>query len=232
MSAQILIVGDEHIVAKNLQHKLQRLGYQVPSIVTSGANAIQKAKEIRLDLILMDIHLQGELDGIHTTEYIQQDLHVPIVYMTADADDATRQRTKIPTPSGYLTKPFVEQELRATIELAIYKHQLEAQLRESEARYRDLLVRFHHQEKALILANASFSQNQAGTPQNKTDFFARMSHELRTPLHIVMGYTDLLHNGAFGTVSDEQKDILKRIEKNARTLLSFATVLLDMQRYQ
>ncbi|MGB7894923.1 MAG: response regulator, partial [Microcoleus sp.] len=119
----ILIVEDELLIAKNLSPKLEKLGYQIADIVSSGADAIQRARELRPDLILMDIVIKGDIDGIETAAIINQELDIPIIYTTAYADDETLQRAENTGSYGYLLKPFKEREMHATIKIALSKHQ-------------------------------------------------------------------------------------------------------------
>ncbi len=135
---KILIVEDERIVAKDIQNRLENLGYSVIGIVSTGEEAIQTALRMDPNLILMDILLKGAIDGIQAAEEISMKLDVPIVYLTAYTDDITLQRAKITGPFGYIIKPFEPRGLHTTIETALYKHRLEKKLKESEERYRTL----------------------------------------------------------------------------------------------
>ena len=137
MTSQILVVEDEIIIAEDLQNKLKKMGYSVPAVVSSGEDAIRKVKENNPDLVLMDIIIHGEIDGIETVEKIHSFSDVPVIYLTAYADQTTLERAKITGPFGYLLKPFKERELLITIEMAIYKHQMEKKLKESEKRLRE-----------------------------------------------------------------------------------------------
>lgn len=130
--ARILIVEDEGIEALDLQQRLTSLGYIAPDIVPTGEEAVQKAAETSPDLVLMDIMLHGEMDGVTAAEQIQNRFHIPVIYVTAYADEVTLQRAKITEPYGYLVKPFKERELHITIDMALYKHQMEKKLKESE----------------------------------------------------------------------------------------------------
>ncbi len=129
---QILIVEDEGIVAKDLQAMLRRLGYHVPTTVGTGELAIQTALQNRPDLILMDIQLRGKMDGVEASAAISAQQDVPIVYLTANSDEATLQRAKITDPFGFLIKPFEERAIQAGIETALYKHRTERRIRERE----------------------------------------------------------------------------------------------------
>ena len=137
--ARILVVEDEHIVALDIKRMLLGLGYEVPAIAASGKQAIERSVEIRPDLALMDIRLRGKMDGIEAAAQIQSAVDIPVVYLTAFADDTTLDRARTTTPFGYVLKPFTEQELHSAIEMALYKHKAEQKLRESEMRFRALI---------------------------------------------------------------------------------------------
>jgi len=130
--AQILVVEDENIVAKDIQNRLRNMGYRVPAICASGEDAIDKVAQIHPDLVLMDIMLKGAIDGISAAERIRNLFSVPVIYLTAYSDEATLERARISEPFGYLLKPFEERELHTTIEIALYKHRMEKRLKESE----------------------------------------------------------------------------------------------------
>ncbi|MHB9029352.1 MAG: ATP-binding protein [Candidatus Latescibacterota bacterium] len=132
--AKILIVEDEGIVAYDMQGRLKSLGYSSPDIALSGKEAVEKALKTRPDLILMDIMMPGEIDGVTAAEQIHVHLDVPIIYVTAYTDENTIKRAKITEPYGYIVKPFKERELQIIIDMALYKHDMEKKLKESEER--------------------------------------------------------------------------------------------------
>ena len=129
---QILIVEDEGIIAKDLQSMLRKLGYDVPVTVGTGEKAIAMALANQPDLILMDINLRGGMDGVEAAAIITAQQKVPVVYLTANSDEATLQRAKVTDPFGFLIKPFEERGLHAGIEMALYKHKTDKQIRERE----------------------------------------------------------------------------------------------------
>jgi PAS domain S-box-containing protein len=133
---QILIVEDEAIVAKNVEVALKKKGYGVPAIASAGEEAIQQAAELRPDLVLMDIRLRGDMLGVEAARQIRARFGIPVVYLTAHADTATLESAKVGEPFGYLIKPFKVEDLQSTIEMALYKHELDQKLKESETRYR------------------------------------------------------------------------------------------------
>jgi CheY-like chemotaxis protein len=130
IGARILVVEDEGIVALDIRNRLTSLGYDVSSVAVSGEEAVCKAAEMRPDLVLMDIQLRGEIDGVETAEQIQSRYNIPVIYITACADEAMFQRAKVTEPFGYLLKPFDERELRTAVEIALYRHQVEERLQQ------------------------------------------------------------------------------------------------------
>jgi two-component system cell cycle sensor histidine kinase/response regulator CckA len=130
--AKILIVEDEGIEALDLQHRLTSLGYTAPDIVATGEEAVIKAGETHPDLILMDIMLRGEMDGVTAASRIHASFDIPIIFLTAYADEDTLRRAKITEPHGYLVKPCKEKDLHISIDMALYKHKMERKLKESE----------------------------------------------------------------------------------------------------
>ncbi len=125
----ILIVEDESIVAKDIQQSLKKLGYNVVDTASTGENAIKLAEEKHPDLILMDIMLKGEMSGIDAAEYVKKNLNIPIIFLTAYADESTLNKAKITEPYGYIIKPFKEVDLHTAIEMAVYKHEKEDEIR-------------------------------------------------------------------------------------------------------
>ena len=128
----ILIVEDNNIVLLELRERLLEMEYEVIDTASAGPEAIEKAKINRPDLILMDIRLKGEMDGIEAAERIKKEFDIPVIYLTAHTDEKTLARAKITEPFGYIIKPFEERELRTTIEMALYKYKMEKRLKESE----------------------------------------------------------------------------------------------------
>lgn len=126
--SRILVVEDEAIVAFNLQQRLEQLGYDVPAVAASGQESLDLINELLPDLVLMDIHIQGHMDGIEVASRLRQTHPVPVIYLTAYAEDSTLERARQTQPYGYLLKPFSERELHATIQMAFERHKLERQL--------------------------------------------------------------------------------------------------------
>jgi len=125
-----LIVEDEAIVAADLAAKLEQLGYEVVGSVARGEEAIESACSLKPEVVLMDIRLKGAMDGIEVAEAMLRRHNAPVIYLTAHSDKATLERAKLSQPYGYILKPFEERELSTAIEMALYKHQSDMQLRE------------------------------------------------------------------------------------------------------
>jgi PAS domain S-box-containing protein len=147
----LLIVDDEAIIATDLEDRLVGYGYEVAGIATSGEKAVRLAEQMRPDLVIMDIVMPGHLDGIAAAATIRGEYGIPVVFLTAHADEEFMTRAKAVSPLGYIIKPFNEAQIYATLEIALHNSRLERRLRESEARYRaivdqveDLICRFDY----------------------------------------------------------------------------------------
>jgi len=130
--ARILVVEDESLLAEDIQERLRSLGYEAPAVAHSGEEALAAAALARPDVVLMDIRLKGEMDGIETARVLRERFSLPVIYLTGEADDATLERAKATEPLGYLLKPIEEKRLYSTIEIALYKHKMERRLRRIE----------------------------------------------------------------------------------------------------
>ncbi len=157
---RILIVEDENIVGIDLKQMLTKLNYDVLGIVRTGEDAIKLALEKKPDLILMDIMLDGKITGIEAVKKIREKIDVPAIYLTAYADDKTIEDAKLTDPFGYILKPYDERNLHSSIEMALYKHQLNLKLKENEERYRTLVESSPvaigiHSEGKVVYANSA-----------------------------------------------------------------------------
>lgn len=201
-NAKILVVEDERIVAKDIVKSLQRLGYVVLASVSSGEEAIKKVSEIQPDLVLMDIMLKGGMDGIEAADKIKASFDIPVIYLTAYADESTIQRAKLTDPFGYILKPFEERDLHATIEIALRRHLSEAATRVALEKEKQL-------------------------SELKSRFWFMVAHDFRNPLTAILGAAQLLENH-----SDELSEIKKReyfylIQTSVEDLNQMLTELLE-----
>jgi signal transduction histidine kinase len=186
LNAKILVVEDEMLVAEDIAGRLRRLGYQVTDIVESGEEAIASVLNNPPHLVLMDIVLAGEMDGIETAEMIRKHKQIPIVYLTAYGDKKTLNRSKITDPYGYVIKPFDEQQLNTTIEIALNKYQAEDKIRKSLA----------DSESARKLAEEIV--------ELKNQYISMISHELRQPISQILLSAETLE------LSQEKFDVQKK----------------------
>jgi len=199
---KILLVEDESIVAMDMERRLTGLGYSVIAHVMTGEAAIEKAGTLRPDLILMDIHLKGAVDGIEAAEVIKDKNAVPVIYITAYSDEVTLDRAKVTEPFGYILKPFQEREIHSTIEMALYKHRVEQELRRAK------------------------EDAEAGN-RSKSEFLANVSHELRTPLNSILGMTQM----AMETEDqEERREYLEIVQASGEGLLSLIDSILEFSR--
>ena len=188
-----------------LQFRLQKQGYEVVGIVDAGDTAIETAKRTNPDIILMDIMLKGEIDGISAASEIYAQLKVPIIYMTAFADRDTLERSKQAQPFGYLVKPFKPQELRATLEIALHKKEQEAKVsREIE-----------NAQKLRQHAEAISKMN--------SEFVAMIAHEFRTPISTISLSTELLEKRGHKLSNEKREKRFKHIHDSIASM----TKLLD-----
>ncbi|WP_321422527.1 PAS domain S-box protein [uncultured Methanobacterium sp.] len=182
--ANILLVEDEMVEAMNIKRSLQSMGYDVVAIASYGEEAVEKAQKLKPDLILMDIILKGSMDGIAAANAISK-LGIPVIYITALPDDVTVNRALISAPYGYLIKPFNTRKLKISIEVALYKKQMENKLKKSQDNYYQTIFEntssatiIIEENKLISLVNMEFSaltgyiKEEIEGRMKWTDFFA------------------------------------------------------------
>ncbi|MCT7949573.1 ATP-binding protein [Ancylothrix sp. C2] len=196
----ILIVEDELIVAEDIADTLRSLGYGVVGIVSTGEKALQKISQTSPSLVLMDIMLKGDMDGIETTEKLRQQSDVPVVYLTANADDKTVQRATATEPYGYLVKPIEEKELKRTIEIALRRYQAEQKIKQQ-------------------------AKEAEEERHRKNRYLSMASHEFRTPLTTILMSSQLLQQYEQKLTPEKKQRHFERIQ-NAIT--SMNTMLEDI----
>jgi len=165
----ILLVEDENLVAEDMKDFLSRLGHRVVGIASQGVQAIYMAQELTPELILMDVGLKGEMDGIQAASVIQENAHTPVIFLTGFADQETLRRAVAAEPLAYLVKPIKEVELQCAIEVAVHKHRTELELRRREEALR---------RDAEILQSLTLIDELTGL-QNRRGFYALAEQELK-----------------------------------------------------
>lgn len=187
LPAKVLIVEDESIIALDIQNSLVNAGYHVVAIATCADEALDLTAQFNPDLVLMDIRLCGEMDGVEVAEKIRREFNLPVVYLTAHADENTLQRAKITEPFGYILKPFEDRELITTIEIALSRY---------------------HAEVAIQLALAKEKELN----QIKSRFVSVVSHEFRNPLNAILFSTELLERYDLELSPERKQEYLQRIQ--------------------
>ncbi len=202
---KILIVEDEIITARDISLKLQKLDYQVVGIADSGNVALEKVAEYEPDLVLMDIVLQGDIDGIEVAQQVRHSFNIPVIYLTAYVDQETLQRAKITEPFGYILKPFKGQELRTHIEIALYKHKSEIEIRRALAKQKEL-------------------------NELKSRFITLASHEFRTPLTAILGSTELLRHYGESLPQNKINHYLEKIKATIKGMTNTLDSILTLSQ--
>ena len=193
VSAKILIVDDEVVVAETIRRQLRSLGYLVVGIVGTGVEAIQLAGEHQPDVVLMDIKLKGPMDGIEAARTIQSQYAIPVIYLTAFSDEETLERARPTLPLAYLIKPLVSSDLRAAVELALFRHRVSG-MAEQRGRWlyavvqsmRDGVVTVDCHGRITMLNPAA--ERMTGWPQSEAigkpigDIVVRLDAESRSPI--------------------------------------------------
>jgi signal transduction histidine kinase len=209
----ILIVEDERIVARDLQQTLIEMGYDAYAIANSCKEAIARASLKCPDIVLMDIRIEGEHDGIETAAILRSDFDAGVVYLTAHADESIIERAKKTEPYGYVLKPVETAELGRVLSIAVYKHAME-KARERTAQL-ELQVRGLQDAQRL-----------------KDHFLATMSHELRTPLNGIIGFSQILMYGGRGALNDYQRECVTRVLECGQDMLRLVNDVLDLSRIE
>ncbi len=236
---KILIVEDESVMALNIQMRLEAASYRVTGVADSAQTALTLAIATQPDLILMDIRLKGDQNGVSVAQKIRNQFDIPIIYLTAYTDATTLQEAQQTEPYGYILKPFDPANLYSTIEIALKKHQAQRQL---QTLNHELEQRIHQQTQALKQVNQQLkaktterqhaeaatleaSAKERELSDLKSRFITTASHEFRTPLSIVMTSAELLERMGSDCPDDRRVTYLQKIREAVR---SMTRILSDM----
>ena len=212
--ARIMIVEDERILALDLAETLDELGYTVAGMASRGDEAIELARRLDPQLILMDVGLDGDLDGIATAETIRDEHDVPVVFLTAHADDDTLHRATSSDAAAYLVKPFKAPDLRCVIEIALHKHAADRRLRENE---RWLEQTLQQRTAALEATNRELEA-----------FNYSVAHDLRAPLRGIDSFSQLLIERYSQRLDHEGLAYLNRVRASASRMSQLIDALLSL----
>ena len=153
---KVFILEDENIVAKDIEQSLQKLGYEVVGMASSGEKVKEQLESgIRPDIFLMDIMIKGDMNGIEVAEYVKENFNIPVIFLTAYADENTLNKAKVTEPYGYILKPYKEIDLHTTIEMALYKHQKTAEMKKELDVYSTLASESQNGKDYIFVKNKS-----------------------------------------------------------------------------
>jgi signal transduction histidine kinase len=214
--ATLLIVEDQAVVAADLGDRLVRNGYKVCGVAASVEEALDLAHQHRPALALMDIRIQGEMDGIQTAEVLQRDLNLPVIFLSAHSDDSTLERAKAAAPYGFLVKPFDERELKLNIEVALHKHEAERRLAAAHEEIRQLNASLEQRVRELTAALTEIE-----------GFVQAVAHHLRSPLRAMEGYSHLLLTQYAAHLPDAALRFPEAIGNSARRMARLVDDLLS-----
>jgi signal transduction histidine kinase len=213
------VVEDEQLVAMDIQRRLIQLGHQVVGICDRAQTALEATHQFHPDLVLMDIHLKGEINGITTAIQIQQYYHLPIVFLTAHADQSTVTQAKNIQPFGYLVKPVQTNHLNTAIDIALARHQAETGLRQALEKQRDLNAALQQAlEREQELSNL------------KSQFVSIISHEFRNPLSSIILTLDLLERHGAKFSSEEQLHHIHRAKEASNYLVQLVEDVITLRQ--
>ncbi len=181
-TAKILIVEDEAIIAMDIKSKLKGMGYHVTAVVSDGENAISRAETDKPDIILMDIRIKGEMDGIMAADVIRQRFNIPIIFSTAYLDRQRIEQAKITMPFGYLLKPIQDRDLKVTIEMALYVNEVDKKRRQAEQELQKAHAELEQKALELAMINMDLQVHQTELEHQNEELKRTQSHhaELQT----------------------------------------------------
>lgn len=153
---KILIVEDESIVAMDIKQSLEKMGHEVLGIASTGVKALEfLSKNVKPDLILMDIMIKGDMTGIDIADHVNKHHKIPVIFLTAYADEKTLEKAKLTEPYGYILKPFKEVDLRTNVELALHKHKINSQLQKELEAYSTIVSNTENNKSYIFIKNKS-----------------------------------------------------------------------------
>jgi len=248
-NTNIMIVEDEAVVARDLEGTLGAMGYSVSGVADNGNAALALAEETQPDLVLMDIRLKGELDGIATAEIMQEKHMAPVIYLTAYTDDDTASRARKTQPYGYLLKPFDDKSLQITVSNALFKYQHDLATAQhvaecNVARKNSAIVAKNVENNLLGALHAETEQRKwlereldslvdsldSATSHARLDLINRLSHDIRIPLHSIIGFSQILLYNEQERLSGAQRGHVNQALEAGLDLHHLLNQLTDLSR--
>jgi CheY-like chemotaxis protein len=229
---QIMIIEDKRVVADDIKNRIQNLGYHVSAILSTGEEAIKMAKESKPDLILMDTKLDGNLDGIEAADQIRSHTEIPIVFLTASANEDALKRAKLAKPFGFIVKPFDDSQLQGTLEIALHLSELDMKSRErSEKQIEDLKKELKRQHVELIQSERMASLGY---------ILSGVALKINDPLAYIKSNTEFIENGLKelkegceenGDYLEKLGQIAKLTDKNLKGIHEITYITKSLQKF-
>ncbi len=222
-----MVVEDEAIIAIRLQERLTAMGYHIIGISYSGEEAMAQARRLRPDLILMDIMIPGKMDGIAVAKSVKTELDIPVIFLTAFSEDKIIDRAKQAEPYGYLVKPFQDRELKACVEVALYKKEMEKALKEA---HDELELRVKERTRDLEIKTKSLEEMNTAMKvllnKREEDKIELEDNVLTNVKELVMPFVDKFRETQ---LDGHQKTLLSIIESNLNEIISPFTRRLSLE---
>jgi DNA-binding NarL/FixJ family response regulator len=224
---KIMVVEDEAVIAIRLQERLTAMGYHVVGISYSGEDAMEQARRLRPDLILMDIMIPGEMDGIAVAKLVKTELDIPVIFLTAFSEDKIIDRAKQAEPYGYIVKPFQDRELKACVEIALYKKEMGKALQEA---HNELELRVKERTRDLEIKTKSLEEMNIAMKillkKREEDKIELEDNVLTNVKELVMPFVDKFRKTQ---LDEQQKTFLSIIESNLNEIISPFTRRLSLE---
>ena len=227
-SFKVLVVEDEIIAATFIKRVLRDFGYETCGHFTSGEEALVFIENNPVDIVLMDIVLEGELDGIDTAKIITQKFNTPVLYLTSYSDEMKIDRAITTEPFGYILKPINERELHANIRMSVFKHDLEKKLRTYVIDLENHQHKLEQQAKLLAASEKKLQQLN----ESKDKLFSIIAHDLRSPFNVLLGFSEYLAQDADRMEKEALKKLAGEMNASMKNVFSLLDNLLDWARIQ